>query len=188
MSTTKHDSGRRDLTAGGAAVGRSLSASGGRMPAALTVALRLSVGWIFLWAFLDKLFGLGHETPQAKSWLNGGRPTEGFLKSATGPFKGTYQDLAGHAWVDWLFMIGLAGIGLALLAGVAMRIAAGSGAVLLVMMWSAVLPPDNNPFMDSHLVDAMVLIMLAATGAGQRLGLGRWWERLPVVRKYGWLR
>ena len=25
-------------------------------------ALRLSLGWVFLWAFVDKLFGLGHET------------------------------------------------------------------------------------------------------------------------------
>ena len=25
-------------------------------------AARISLGWIFLWAFLDKTFGLGHET------------------------------------------------------------------------------------------------------------------------------
>jgi thiosulfate dehydrogenase (quinone) large subunit len=24
--------------------------------------VRLALGWTFLWAFLDKLFGLGHET------------------------------------------------------------------------------------------------------------------------------
>ena len=36
---------------------------------------RLSLGWIFLWAFLDKLFGLGHETPSARAWIDGGSPT-----------------------------------------------------------------------------------------------------------------
>ncbi|CAI7978711.1 hypothetical protein FRAHR75_40167 [Frankia sp. Hr75.2] len=29
----------------------------------LLAVTRVSLGWIFLWAFLDKLFGLGHETP-----------------------------------------------------------------------------------------------------------------------------
>ena len=41
----------------------------------VTAALRLSLGWIFLWAFLDKMFGLGHETTSAQAWINGGHPT-----------------------------------------------------------------------------------------------------------------
>jgi thiosulfate dehydrogenase [quinone] large subunit len=44
----------------------------------LLAGIRLALGWIFLWAFLDKTFGLGHETIAAKSWLNGGSPTKGF--------------------------------------------------------------------------------------------------------------
>ena len=43
-------------------------------------AIRLSLGWIFLWAFLDKLFGLGHETAAKAAWIHGGHPTLGFLK------------------------------------------------------------------------------------------------------------
>lgn len=148
-------------------------------------ATRLSLGWVFLWAFLDKLFGLGHETPSAGAWVNGGSPTEGFLAHApAGPMAGFYNDIAGAAWADWLFMLGLAGIGLALVVGVAMRIAAVSGAALLVMMWSAVLPPENNPFMDDHLVYALVLGVLALTGAGRTLGLGRVWERIPLVARH----
>ena len=38
-------------------------------------AIRLSLGWVFLWAFLDKLFGLGHETTTAQAWIHGGSPT-----------------------------------------------------------------------------------------------------------------
>ena len=43
--------------------------------------------------------------------------------------------------MDWLFMIGLLGIGVALLLGVALRPAAASGALLVMMMWFAVWPP-----------------------------------------------
>ena len=49
-------------------------------------------------------------------------------------------------------MIGLLGIGLALMLGIGMRVAVVSGVAMLVMMWSAYLAPENNPFMDDHLV------------------------------------
>lgn len=150
---------------------------------------RLSLGWVFLWAFLDKLFGLGHGTPSKGAWINGGSPTAGFLgKATTGPFSGAYQHIAGAAWADALFMIGLAGIGTALILGVAMRIASAAGATLMVLMWTAVLPPASNPFMDDHLIYALVLVVLALTASGRTLGLGKMWERLPVVNRYGFLR
>ncbi len=152
-------------------------------------AIRLALGWTFLWAFLDKTFGLGHATPKDGSWLNGGSPTEGFLTfAAAGPFKGFYNDIAGAAWADWLFMLGLAGIGTALILGVFVNIASASGALMLVLMWTAVLPPENNPFMDDHLIYAAVLGLLALTHAGRYLGLGAMWERMPFVKKHPVLR
>ena len=152
-------------------------------------ALRIVVGFTFLWALVDKLFGFGYATPSERSWINGGSPTKGFLaNSADGPFAGFYHDIAGAAWADWMFMLGLAGIGVALILGVAMRIASVAGAALLVMMWSAVLPPENNPFMDDHLVYALVLGVLALSGAGRTLGLGRLWERIPLVARHGVLK
>jgi len=151
--------------------------------------LRLALGWIFLWAFLDKLFGLGHETPSANAWINGGSPTQGFLgKAVSGPFADFYHSIAGAAWADWFFMLGLAGIGIALIAGIAMRIAAAAGALLLVLIWSAVLPPANNPFMDDHLIYAGVVVLLALTAAGNTLGLGAWWSGLPIVQRLPWLK
>jgi thiosulfate dehydrogenase [quinone] large subunit len=150
---------------------------------------RVALGWIFLWAFLDKMFGLGHETPVKGAWINGGSPTEGFLGHATkGPFASIYQNIAGSAWADWLFMAGLAGIGAALILGVAMRFAAAAGATLLILMWTAVLPPDNNPFMDDHLIYALVLVVLALAGADKFFGLGRTWARLPLVKRYSLLK
>ena len=151
--------------------------------------LRLALGWIFLWAFLDKLFGLGHGTPSANAWIDGGSPTAGFLgKAVSGPFEGLYHSMAGAAWADWLFMLGLAGVGIALIAGVAMRFAAVAGGLLMVMMWTAVLPPESNPFMDDHLIYAGLLALLALTAAGTTLGLGRIWNNLPIVQRLPWLK
>ena len=148
---------------------------------------RISLGWIFLWAFMDKMFGLGHETPSAKSWLNGGNPTKGFLSGAVGPFAGIYHDIAGAGLVNVLFMAGLFAIGVALLLGIAMWPACIAGAGMVVLMWSASLPPANNLFMDDHIIYALVLIGLAATGAGTTLGLADRWSRLATVQRHRWL-
>lgn len=148
---------------------------------------RLSMGWVLLWPFLDKLFGLGHETPSAKAWINGGNPTKGFLSGAVGPFAGVYHDIAGAGWVNGLFMAGLIGIALALLLGIAMWPACVAGATLLVLMWSASLPPQNDIFMDDHIIYAILLIGLAAVGAGNTLGLGRRWARTGLVQRHRWL-
>jgi thiosulfate dehydrogenase [quinone] large subunit len=150
---------------------------------------RLSLGFVFAWAFVDKLFGLGHDTTTRQAWIHGGHPTMGFLKgAAAGPFKGFYNDIAGTAWADWLFMLGLAGIGAALLLGIGIRLAAIAGTVMLVMMWSVVLPPENNVFMDDHLIYALLIIGLALVGAGNTLGLGRWWNRTGLVQRLPVLR
>jgi thiosulfate dehydrogenase (quinone) large subunit len=179
----------RQRAGGAGAVASVVEGPAARVVRYAAAGLRLSVGWVFVWAFLDKAFGLGHDTAGKDAWIHGGSPTKGFLAFATsGPFAGVYHQIAGQGWADWLFMLGLLGIGVALMAGVAMRLAAASGAVLLVLMWSAVLPPANNPFMDDHLIYALVLILLAAAGAGHTLGLSSAWERLPVVKRNGWLR
>ena len=160
-------------------------ATGNTIARYAAAAARLSLGWIFLWAFIDKTFGLGYATESKNAWIDGGSPTNGFLKfAATGPFKDTYNDIAGATWADWLFMTGLLGIGIALLAGIAMRIATATGALLLILMWSAVLPPENNPFMDDHIVYAILLVLLTALGAGKTLGLGTTWENLPIIQRH----
>jgi thiosulfate dehydrogenase [quinone] large subunit len=146
---------------------------------------RISLGFVFLWAFFDKTFGLGHETADKAAWINGGSPTNGFLsKGTSGPMADFYHNIAGSAWADWLFMLGLAGIGAALVLGIGMRLAAAAGTLLLVMMWSAVLPPENNVFMDDHLIYALLIIGLALANAGDTLGLGGRWENTKIVQTY----
>ncbi|MFJ9661252.1 hypothetical protein ACIRPR_25210 [Streptomyces griseoflavus] len=161
---------------------------------------RVLMGFVFLWAFLDKTFGFGYATASGKGWVDGGSPTEGFLGHvAVGPMESTFHSWAGAAWADWLFMLGLLGIGLALLTGVALRLAALAGTVMMALMWVAEWPPaqhlsdgsasmSTNPFVDYHVMYAVVLVALAAVSAGDALGFGRLWARLPLVRDHGWLR
>lgn len=150
----------------------------------LLAVARIVVGFTFLWAFLDKLFGLGFSTPSARSWINGGSPTSGFLGHITGPFAGVFSSLAGQAWVDWLFMFGLLGIGLAMILGAGLKVAAWGGTLLLLLMYLAEFPLGQpadvhvtNPLVDSHWHEALLLLISAYTLAGDTWGLGRWWGR-----------
>jgi thiosulfate dehydrogenase (quinone) large subunit len=159
-------------------------------------ALRIGTGFMFLWAFFDKAFGWGYATPSARAWIHGGSPTKGFLGNvAVGPFQSMFHAWAGKQWADWLFMLGLLGIGLALVTGIALRYAAVAGTILVALMWFAVYPPARhaadgsasgsvNPFVDEHVMDALALIAVAAFGTASRLGLGAWWARLPFVERH----
>jgi thiosulfate dehydrogenase [quinone] large subunit len=149
---------------------------------------RILIGLVFLWAFLDKMFGLGFATPSERSWLNGGSPTTGYLGNLEGTFASQFGSLAGKGWADWLFMIGLLGIGVALVAGIAMRLAAASGALLLMLMWAASLPLENNPVIDDHVVYAVVLVGLGLAYAGDTWGFGKVWARTGLVQRMPWLR
>ena len=157
--------------------------------------LRIAFAVTFLWAFLDKLLALGFSTGVDEegnldrfgdaAWINGGSPTEGFLSFGVpenNPFKDLFTAMAGQAWVDWLFMLGLLGIGLALLTGVAMRLGTAAGALMYTLMYAAVLPLENNPVLDDHLVGVIVMAVLALAYAGRTWGLGGWWESRDFVR------
>lgn len=164
-------------------------------PSGWLAALRIAVGWVFLFPFVDKLFGLGYSTPAERSWLNGGSPTRGFLSNVdVGPLAGFFRSLAGNPVVDWLFMLGLLGIGIAVVSGVALRIAAASGTLMMVLMWLAQWHParftgageptgSTDPILSYHLIYAVALIVFAVTYADDRFGLGRWWAQLPFVRR-----
>jgi thiosulfate dehydrogenase [quinone] large subunit len=166
----------------------------------LLAVLRILTGLTFLWAFLDKTFGLGYATGAARAWVNGGSPTKGFLGGVdVGPLQSVFQSWAGSGVADWLFMIGLLGIGVALVLGIGMRVAAVAGAVLLMAMWVASWPmatlnaageptSSTNPLIDDHLINAVLVIALAVYAAGDTWGFGRPWARLPLVRRNSWLR
>lgn len=151
--------------------------------------LRIALGWIFIWAFLDKVFGFGFSTSPGKAWVDGVSPTYGFLKSAThGPFAAFYQSLAGINIIDWLFMLGLLFIGLSLLFGIMSKTGSLSGILMLFLMYTAAIPPATNPFLDEHIFYILILIGIIVTNAGQYIGFAKWWQNTFLARKFKFLR
>jgi thiosulfate dehydrogenase [quinone] large subunit len=160
---------------------------------AALAALRLATGFIFLWAFLDKTFGLGFATPAERAWINGGTPSQGFLRSdaVTGPLQPFFAGIASPA-SDILFMLGMLGIGLAVMLGIGLRISAVAGSIIMVAMYLAEWPfaagaGSTNPLVDYHIIYALALVAIAATSAGDTLGFGSLWKRIPFVSRHRWL-
>ncbi|MHB1330837.1 MAG: hypothetical protein ACYCY6_02615 [Minisyncoccota bacterium] len=131
------------------------------------VMLRLVMGAIFLWAFVDKLFGLGYATISGNAWINGGSPTTGFLTNATqGPLEEVFKSMAGVVAIDWLFMTGLLFIGVTLIINRFVFWGSLAGILMMLLMWIAIFPPENNPFVDEHIVYALVLALFASRSRG----------------------
>ena len=171
--------------------------------------LRLAMGWTFLWAFLDKAFALGFSTGRVltdtgqtvridffgqDAWIHGASPTAGVVGFALkGPFVNTIQTVTGYqmtqtgphvaGWVDWVYMVAMLLIGLGLITGVMTRIAAVGGIIWLAVFYLATaIWPEHNPFLDDHVVDAIVLVAVILANAGRYYGLGKVWQRMQFVR------
>lgn len=133
-----------------------------KMQKIVWLKLRFVMSFIFLWAFFDKLLGLGFATTSEKAWINGGSPTTGFLSGGVhGPFAEIFHSMAGVALIDWLFMLGLLFVGLTLLLNRYVFWGAVVGVTMMTLMWLALLFPANNPIIDEHIVYALVLALLA---------------------------
>lgn len=150
---------------------------------------RIALGFVFLWAFLDKNFGLGRPTPSGKGWSfgTGPDPAAGYLQSVKGPFASMFHSMAGQAWVTWLFMLGLLGIGVGLMTGLAFRFSGICAIVMLGFLYASSLPLSSNPFIDDHVVEALLVAGLILLRNGHTWGLGGWWDgavgsRMAVLR------
>lgn len=164
---------------------------------------RIAIGFVFLWAFLDKLIGLGFSTCRQednsveimceRAWLSGGAVTKGYLGSSSGPLADLFITLSDQRWTDWAFMIGLAGVGLALMLGIGTKIGAWSGTALLLMMyvshaWPGAGGNTTNPFLDDHIIYSLAAIGIVYVELKrQSIGLGTWWRSLGVVKNNSWL-
>ena len=183
-------------------------------------AARISIGFVFLWAFLDKNFGWQYTTP-GRSGLDvrhrrrqphvrvpdvryqPRRPLAGFFNSL-GESAGVASAegapvLYPGSWVNWAFMLALLGIGISLMIGFMVRIGSIGGVALLLAMWLAEAPwantidPEtgqgsfNNPFMDDHIIYAIVLVMLMLFTAERTFGVGKWWQSTSLVQRHPWL-
>ncbi|MCA9356478.1 hypothetical protein H6790_01475 [Candidatus Nomurabacteria bacterium] len=136
--------------------------------------IRIALGFVFLWAFIDKLVGLGFATTRDKSWLAGGSPTTGFLTyGVKGPFADFFGSLAGVHFVDWMFMLGLLFVGLTLCTGIYVRAGAAIGIIMLMLMYLALMLPENNPIIDDHIVYSLILLYIMHTDTKHCWCLGK---------------
>lgn len=161
---------------------------------------RIAIGFIFLWAFFDKLLGLGFSTCRQDdgsikylcddAWVNGARITEGYLGSSTGPFADFFADLGKQAWTDWPFMLGLFGIGFALCFGVGTKLVMFAGPAMLALMyvshyWPGTAGAMQNPFVEEHMVEALAIIGIVLVELGhQSIGFGTWWRKKVGVKHW----
>jgi len=180
-------------------------ASGSKLGWVALSISRILIGFVFLWAFFDKLIGLGFTTCRSKeegstaidvmcdsAWLSGGKITEGYLGSSSGPLGDFYSGLGAQRWTDWIFMIGLLGIGLALILGIGTKIAAWSSVAMLALMYTSHAWPFSagmtNPFVDEHIIYAVAGVGIVFVELQrQAVGLGTLWRKLPFVKNYAWL-
>lgn len=87
-------------------------------------------------------------------------------------------------------------IGLALLFGVFVRLAAFGGALMMLLYWltqfqagiTAGLPVENGFIVTYHLVYAIILFGIGAFGAGRILGVDARLEENEAIRSQPWLR
>lgn len=138
------------------------------------VALRMLVGWHFLYEGVAKL-------------TNPAWSSVGYLQGSQGWFSGMFRDLAMNsgavATVDLLNEWGLTLIGLALIVGVLTRPAVIGGIVLLALYYLAAPPfpgleyamPTEGSYLivNKVLVELAALLVLLAFPTSHRVGLDR---------------
>jgi thiosulfate dehydrogenase [quinone] large subunit len=85
--------------------------------------------------------------------------------------------------IDGLVIWGQILIGIALILGVVTRFSLFWAGAMMFMFYIAQFPPENNPFLDEHIIYIGVFLLLGALGAGRILGLDALIEKLPFVRR-----
>lgn len=145
----------------------------------LTLLLRVSMGWILLWAGFDKLFN--------------NFTAAGFLVNGTsGPLEDVWASLgksdSALAVIDPLVMWGQVAIGFALVSGTATRLTLIFAAAMMFLFYLAQFPPEHDLFMDYFLVYIIVYMVLGAVGAGRIMGVDKVLEKTVLVQKNKWIR
>ena len=147
--------------------------------------LRIAMGWTMVWAFMDKLFGLGFPSTPDVVMINGGSPTEYYLTElVSGVFADFWHIFAGNPFVDFLLMAGLLLVGVALVTGIASKLATIGMCVMMLMMYTLSVPPSDNPLVDYHIAYVLGMVAVYCLGGFDKLSLNGWWSELDVVRRF----
>jgi thiosulfate dehydrogenase (quinone) large subunit len=165
--------------------------------------LRISLGLIYLWAFIAQRFGIVYSNSittatgkpgsygwhfsydSSLGWISSGfthSPTAAYIGNTHGPLAFIVQHLR-QGLDDFGWMFAIAGLGIALTSGIFMRIAGWGGFALNILIWFSGFPPASNPAIDgTHTIYALLLLLLMFLHAGRRWGFGTWWEsHLPSI-------
>ena len=159
--------------------------------------LRITLGFIFLWAFLDKMFGLGFGTSPANAWIAGASPTKGFLQiygiNQNSPFAFIFTDGLGSFYqlVDIAYMGMLLFAGIGLMTGIFVRLSSISTIIFLASVYlgewminPAAGTVSFNPLIDEHIIYILILGLFLIIPVGNYLGLGKKWSELSFVQKF----
>jgi len=145
-----------------------------RWPMIAITAMRVVVGWHFLYEGIAKL--------TAPSWS-----AAGYLKQARGPFAELFKGLAANpnqlANADLVTMWGLTLVGLLLVLGLFTRLASLGGIAFILMFYFAnppfvgyfyALPTEGSYLIvNKNLVELCALVVILVTGSGRFAGLDR---------------
>jgi len=105
------------------------------------LALRVSLGFVFLWAGYEKI----------EKELAGGLITQGFLAHVSGPFAFLFTGMSGSPIIDGLLVYGELLIGISLVFGVLTRVGGISGALMTALLYMSTLPAMTAGFTGSYL-------------------------------------
>jgi thiosulfate dehydrogenase (quinone) large subunit len=140
------------------------------------VALRLLLGWLFLYSGFTKL-------------MNPEFTSAGLLTNAQSlqPIYEWFASEANIGWVNFLNVWGQLLIGAGLITGTFTKYASYAGVLLMVLYY---FPSLDFPYVahgylvDEHVIYALAFIVLATHGAGKTMGADKW---LSKKFKWKWL-
>lgn len=142
--------------------------------------LRVVLGWFFFYAGITKV-------------LNPAWTAQGYLVGAK-TFTGLYQWLASPGMIGLVNFVnewGLTLLGVSLILGIGVRLSSVLGAIMMLLYYfpASTFPYVANGFIvDTHIIYAATLILLATLRAGRYYGLENWCSGLPICSKYPKLR
>jgi thiosulfate dehydrogenase [quinone] large subunit len=143
----------------------------------LIVFFRISMGWVFLFAAIRQIPSADWS---AAGFLSGAKTFPAFFELMASPPFLTIINLV----IPWAHLL----IGLALILGIGMRLAAIAGAGLMILYYlprlDGFMVGPTNFIVEYHLVYAALIVYLAAVQAGRVFGLEGWLANRPDTKSY----
>ena len=150
----------------------------------LLTILRIMIGWMMLWGFLDKMFGLGYETSAGSGLIDGVSPSSFVIYVTGGIFKDLFTSMAGNPFVDFLMMAGMLIIGITMIFGFASKLTSVAMSLFLLTMYMLHVPPTDNPLIDYHITWILAIWAIYLLGGYDRLSISAKWKELSMVRRF----